>query len=288
MTNFDAIVIGAGVAGITAASELGRNGYKTAVLEYDSPGGALLHARKLDNISFIAKGLNGESLRNHFIEYVKNSPFIMIYERAESVEKHGNLFTVNADCTLITKTVIIATGLKPLYPVLPDFLLPFHHKGWSDPEKNAGILIVGGGDIAFDHALNLADRGFKVSIMHRSAPRANNALMNEVKEKNISCFVGEIDELISYKGEHFLHLSGNSKFNCLILHTGRVPEFPKIREDSYEFPANCFFTGIETPVAGLFFAGDVILHSERNAVCAASDGLVASKLAMKYINEMEI
>ncbi len=62
MQDFDLIVIGAGVAGLTAALTGARHGLKTAVVERLGAGGQIVTATRIENFPGFPQGIGGYEL----------------------------------------------------------------------------------------------------------------------------------------------------------------------------------------------------------------------------------
>jgi thioredoxin reductase (NADPH) len=62
MRDFDVVVIGAGVAGLTAAMFAGRYGLKVAVIEQLGAGGQIINAERIENFPGFPRGLGGHEL----------------------------------------------------------------------------------------------------------------------------------------------------------------------------------------------------------------------------------
>lgn len=109
---FDVIVIGGGIAGMTAAAEVQTNGLTSCFLDKDTPGGKLLRIQTIHN-SQQFPDMNGVDLSQKYMEYV-----------TEQVKAHyswGNVQTIrpkNDKFYLFTedgqtweaKAIIVATG----------------------------------------------------------------------------------------------------------------------------------------------------------------------------------
>ena len=116
--NHDALVIGAGVAGMTVALELAKQGFETHLLEKgDLLGGNLRRVRFL---------LNGESPQaelESLIQGVQSHPKIHIYTGSEILNFEGSVgslkteFKSNGDVHVINHgVVIVATGAREYKP----------------------------------------------------------------------------------------------------------------------------------------------------------------------------
>src|SRR5919206_748058 len=111
-------------------------------------------------------------------------------QRVTALEEDGGHFTlVTEEGRFPTRAVIIAAGIGAFSPRrLPQpFAAPWYGRGVYDrvlePEQFRGqkIVIIGGGDSAFDWAAQLLDRASRVTLVHRSDRfRAHDATVREV------------------------------------------------------------------------------------------------------------
>jgi thioredoxin reductase (NADPH) len=105
-------------------------------------------------------------------------------------EADGHLVLVTDKGRFPTKSIVIAAGIGAFSPRrLPQACAePWYGRGIydvvTDPEEFRGkrVLIIGGGDSAFDWAHQLLDRAAHVSLVHRTDRfRAHQATINEVQ-----------------------------------------------------------------------------------------------------------
>jgi heterodisulfide reductase subunit A len=116
--NHDALVIGGGAAGMTAALELAEQGFETHLLEKsDQLGG------NLTRVKFLLNGENPQARMESLVEQVQNHPKIHIYTGSEILNFEGSAgnfrteFSSNGDVHAINHgAVIVATGAEEYKP----------------------------------------------------------------------------------------------------------------------------------------------------------------------------
>jgi len=189
-------IIGGGPAGIAAAIQLRRYKIPVILFEQSELGGLIKNANRVENYPGFPDGVSGEKLARILREQLLASDTKIIVERVLIVDYNSRkrIFSISTQKgTYSAGILILASGTKPREidrTVLLD--KDINNKIYYEIfpiRKSEGkkILIVGGGDIAFDYALSLAV-GNEVIILNRSVkPKANPVLLDEIfQNPNIS------------------------------------------------------------------------------------------------------
>ena len=109
----DAIVIGSGPAGYTAALYLGRAGYKPLILAGAlTPGGQLVNTTEVENFPGFPDGILGPDLMENMRIQAEKFGAEVEYDDVVSVDLQGNIKTVTTDGgeTYSARAVVITTG----------------------------------------------------------------------------------------------------------------------------------------------------------------------------------
>lgn len=186
----DAIIIGGGPCGLSAAIELQNIGLNPIVIEKGNVVNALYNypthqtffssSEKLaiGGVPFIIE--ERKPRRNQALVYyrevvkIKNLN-IHRFERVEEVVKEQNgLFTVKSDKnTYETPYVVVATGYydQPNYMNIPGEELPKVHHYFKEahPYFDTDVLVIGGKNSAVDAALELHKAGARVTVAYRGS-----------------------------------------------------------------------------------------------------------------------
>ncbi len=171
--HFDVIIIGSGLAGLTAGLFAARHGLSTLVTEANIPGGHLISIEKIEDFPGFPDGVAGyelcPSLQRQAADHGAQ------FERAEvqSLAEQDRLWSVvTSDDTHLAKAIIVATGssLKDL-GVPGEAKLTGHgvsHCASCDGPlyKGQSVGVVGGGDSALQEALALAAYTERVLLFH--------------------------------------------------------------------------------------------------------------------------
>lgn len=188
------LVIGAGPSGLYAAYYAGFRGFSVVVLDVLSePGGqisAMYPEKDIYDIAGFAK-VKGRDLVNGLLEQANQfNPQYVLGERAEtlSTSEEGPVTVVTDKGTTITaKAVVITGGIGSFTPRELPTGSEFAGKGLVyfvprlEDHRDKDVVIVGGGDSAFDWALSLHGIAKSITIVHRRDTfRAHAATVDQV------------------------------------------------------------------------------------------------------------
>ena len=113
MEEYDVIVVGAGMAGMTAAIYAGRAGLKVLVLESGAVGGQIITALRVDNWPG-DYGVSGKDLMDKIFTQMNEIGAKLEYAEASSIEKvKGGFKVITDEGECICGAVIVATGTVP-------------------------------------------------------------------------------------------------------------------------------------------------------------------------------
>ncbi|MBQ6908037.1 MAG: thioredoxin-disulfide reductase, partial [Clostridia bacterium] len=201
--DFDVIIIGAGPAGLTSALYLGRANLKTLILESTGVGGQLNYSYEVDNYpGFFGKGVElAEKMREQAMKFggIFSSEKVLNI----GVLDDGTKFVKTRKNEYRAKSVIIATGASPR-PLGVEGEKEFIGRGVSYCAtcdgaffKDKNVIVVGGGNTAFQDALYLSKFCHSVFLIHRrDSFRASAFLVDKVKNSKILVRTNEVVEKI--------------------------------------------------------------------------------------------
>jgi len=281
---YDVVVIGAGPAGISASIQLKRSGIEPLLLEKDRAGGLLLNANLVENYPGFPDGISGEKLAEIFSKHLKKVGVELRKETVKKVCKEKNAFRiVTGKNEVFAKCVILATGTMPKKLGIPGEMdiagrrLFYETK---DLPLNTGIFtVIGGGDIAFDYALNLSKTAEKIDIIIRGdIPKCIPVLSEKAERKaNIKIHYRTIP--VSMKEEKNIVVEcdaeGKQKnfvSDYVLAAIGRIPNAGMLSDELKEHV-----------VPGLFLAGDVKNEDFRQTGISVGDGLLSAMKAVKFL-----
>lgn len=301
--DYDIAVIGGGPAGYTAALYAGRGGYRAAVFEKGSPGGQMGITSEVENYPGFER-VDGFTLAAKMMEQAEGFGAAHIFSEVTDVVLEGEKkrITTADGKTYTCGAVIVAVGAKPRLLGIPgEGEYTGHGVSYCATcdgmfYRKKTVVVVGGGDTAFEDALYLSNLCEQVILVHRrEAFRASAVSVKRAKEKeNIAFELNAVPEEILGDGQRVTGvrirntISGETKeIPCagVFAAVGRTPE-TGLFQGKLERDQNGYIPADETcrtSVAGVFAAGDVRTKPLRQIVTACADGAVAVQSAEEWL-----
>lgn len=189
----DMLMIGAGPAGLYAAYYAGFRGLTTAIMDsLPQPGGqvAAMYPEKLiyDVAGFPA--IKGQALVDNLVEQVAPfEPTYLLGHRADALASSADTVCVTSHvgAEVVCKAALITGGIGMFTPRKLPAGSEYEGRGLRyfvpklDELADLDVLIVGGGDSAFDWALNLEGIARSITLIHRrDAFRAHEHTVKQV------------------------------------------------------------------------------------------------------------
>src|SRR5579859_7578674 len=202
---YDLLIVGGGLAGLTAALYGARIGLRTVILEHMAAGGQVLNVEKIENFPGFPQGISGFDLGPLVQEQAEAAGAEFVMDTATGLEINGEQRVVHCDGRdLEAPAVIIAAGsaLRSIgIPGEAEFVgKGVSHCASCDAPFHVGkdVCVVGGGDSALDEAAVLAQQVGRVLVVHRG-PRfsAQRAAVERVNGfENVETLLGTEVEAI--------------------------------------------------------------------------------------------
>lgn len=172
---WDVIIIGAGPAGLTAATYAARYGLKTLVLEAENPGGQVAISPLIENYpGFLS--ISGEELASRMLKQALNAgATVEVPERVKKIilSENEKVVITESEKEFKTKVLVIATGAEYLKLGVPGekelFGRGVSHCATCDGPlyKGKRITVVGGGNTAVTSAIYLSSIASELLVVHR-------------------------------------------------------------------------------------------------------------------------
>ena len=297
MALYDCIIVGAGIAGITAGIYLKRSNLNALVLDKDAPGGKLNNIHRIDNYPGVAR-IAGPELAMSLYNQASELGVTFDYGAVSEIKKEGDYFTVITDvASYQSKTVIIATGIENKKLGVPGEEA-FAGKGVSycatcDGHffKGQPMVVYGYKDHAVEDAIYLSSLASHVTLLAPEPLETTEAHRAELEG---------LSNVTLIEGATLLHADGEAKLQSVtyalngeevVLPTAALFQLYGEKSSSMFLSSlgvkmNKGFIQVDANMAsnvpGLFASGDVLDKRLRQLVNAAGEGSVAATSAIAY------
>ena len=114
MSDTDILIIGAGVAGLTAAIHAARLGLRVVVVAELGVGGQIINAPRIENFPGFPDGVAGVELGPMLHEQAEAAGAEFLFDTIEALERDGaGWIARGASETLAARAIIVAAGSHP-------------------------------------------------------------------------------------------------------------------------------------------------------------------------------
>lgn len=298
---YDLIIIGGGVAGMTAAIYAARSGLSALIIEKAGFGGQAALTAKIENYPSY-KEIEGFQLAADIKAQVDALGVESLSAQVKSLTKENDIFTVATDGDSYTaKAVIIANGVRRRELGI-EGEETFRGRGISWCAVCDGgffrkkkVAVIGAGNSALGDAIYLSNLCEKVYlIFRREKPTATKSYMDQLENiGNITLMPRHIP--LEIKGDRLVNaltvknLDTDETYDIevggVFEAIGLIPD-NDIFGDLAELDDHGYIltdSEMRTKTPGLFAAGDTRQKSLRQIVTACSDGAQAATAAHEYL-----
>jgi thioredoxin reductase (NADPH) len=305
MSDYDAIIIGGGPAGLTAGLYLARARRRVVLIERESFGGPVINYEKIENYPGFSQGIAGSQLVTEMVEQAVNAGLQLECNEVVEVENFSSCRSVSCrdgrnDTAPI---VIIAGGAHPKNLNVPgEEKLKgkgVFHCAFCDGGQFAGkvVAVCGGGDSGISGAIYLTQLCNKVSVIEFMPKLNASAILQERAETNPKIHILTGTQVASIVGDDHVQgieiiRPGSDKevipVDGVLVHVGVKANTDYLKDllpldDEGRIKVNPF---METEVPYILAAGDIRSGSANQIVTAAGDGAVAGITAEKLLQRL--
>jgi len=305
---YDAVIVGGGPAGLTAALYLARAKYRVVVLEKGRFGGQIVITNEVVNYPGIEK-TSGEALTDTMKKQAEAFGAELVSAEATGFDFSGDIKTVHTTAgDYRCLGVLLAPGANPR-AVGFEGEEQFKGRGVAycatcDGEFFTGkeIFVVGGGYAAAEESVFLTKFARHVTILirkddfscaasvaepakqHEKITILTNTVLEAVSGENALTYArykntvtGEVTQYKSQEPFGVFVLAGYSPATDMMKGTVELDAHGYIVTDQHQ----------KTSIDGVYAAGDVCYKPLRQVVTATSDGALAATELEKYIAAMQ-
>jgi thioredoxin reductase (NADPH) len=276
MKIYDCIVVGAGPAGIIASIQLKRFGHDVLLIERDHVGGLIRNANMIENLLGFPNGIRGEEFIEKCQKQLDLLSIQIVHDEVLRVACDDDFSVITRQSQHQTRAVIVAMGTVPQCLNIPGELkltgdsLFYEIAGFPCSPENLQVGVIGGGDIAFDYALQLLRRGHSPFILTRGGVSCFGLLQLRADELGIEVYENTHVQSLEKMNDSVEIICEDQRFSCdrVMVAIGRRPVFLDIqRNDS----------------CGIYFAGDCKNGKFRQVHIAAGDGMRTAVSVHQYL-----
>jgi thioredoxin reductase (NADPH) len=300
------LILGSGPAGLAAALYAARAELEPIVLTGMQLGGQAALTHLIENYPGFPEGVGGAQLGELFQKQAEHFGAKVEFDMANEVDLSQRPYTVKTDSgEYKAETLIITTGANPLHLEIPGEVELTGRgvsycatcDGWFFKDKK--VVVVGGGDSAFEEALFITRYASSVTLIHRREEfRAGAILQKRAKEHPKMNFI--LNTVVT-------EVVGSDKLTALKLKNVQTGEESTLETDGLfifigHAPNSQIFKGqvemsdlgyvivndrMETSVEGVYAAGEIADPHFRQVVTSAGMGAAAAIQATRYLEEKE-
>lgn len=307
---YDAVIIGGGPAGLTAALYLARACYRVVVVEKEKFGGQITITSEVVNYPGIEK-TSGAALTENMRKQAESFGAEFILTEVKELDLSGDIKKVVTDnVTLECFGVLLASGA---HPRMVGFKGEEEFKGHGvaycatcDGEFFTGkeVFVVGGGFAAAEESVFLTKYASHVTVLVREDDfTCAKSVADKVRANdNITVITNvEVDEIYGESFIEGIRYHNNKTGDKLEYKAKKGDTFGVFVFAGYE-PATELVKNIaelnehgyvitdlnqKTNVDGLYAAGDVCVKNLRQVVTAVGDGALAATELERYASAMQ-
>jgi thioredoxin reductase (NADPH) len=299
MREVELVIIGAGIAGLTAAAAAAREGMGVLVIERMGAGGQVMNVERIDNLPGHPAGISGYELGPLLQEQAEAAGAEFMLDEVQALAPDGARHLVHCSGeTVAARAVLLACGSRRKLLGVPGEN-EYEGRGVSHCASCDGplfrgqtVVVAGGGDSAFGEALVLAAHAASVKLVFpESEPLAQPYLQEAVRAlpgvesmrgARVVEIAGDASGVTHVKvrgdgtGERSVPAHGIFVYAGLVPDTGLLDGLVKLdAQGRVETDAR-----LRTSVPGIYAAGDARSGADWRLASAADEGARAAASAV--------
>jgi thioredoxin reductase (NADPH) len=319
---YDAVVVGAGPAGLAAAVYGASEGLRTIVIEREAPGGQAGTSSRIENYLGFPSGVSGEELASRALQQAwRLGAEVLVTRTITRIDAATRQVHLDGGDVLRARTIILACGVAWRQLQLDGFdRLAGKGISYGAARSDAAtahgldVHIVGAGNSAGQAALHFANHARSVTILCRAetleksmsrylveqlAARSNIATLYGTEV--VAAHGGDVLEAIEVRngasedierldsGGLFIFIGADAETGWLpseiaLDRKGYVLTGSDVRDAGrWELERDPYL--LETSVPGIFASGDVRLGPVKRVAAAVGEGSMAIAFVHQYLKE---
>ena len=295
----DLAIIGAGPSGLFAAYYAGFRGLSTIIIDsLEEKGGqvtAMYPEKKILDVGGFPTVLGRELVERLVAQAEQFSPTYLLGHCAQDFTESadGVVITTDRGVRIEAGAVLVTAGIGRFSPRTTPEIEDWHGKGVryfvSKPEELTGqdVVIIGGGDSAFDWIMTLRPLARSVTLVHRrSGFRAHEATVQEILDSEVQVYTpyavaairgsGVLDEveLVNLEDKSTLTLPAQAVVAAL----GFIADIGPLESWGMQLEKRRIVVDstMRTNLSRVFAAGDIIHYAGKIPLIAVGFGEAAT------------
>lgn len=285
--SFDCVVVGSGIAGMTAAIYLKRSNVNVLLLDNDAPGGLLNKISVIENYPGFNK-ISGPDLAYKIYEQVTNLGVEIRYGKVLDIKDH----IIKTDVEEITTNkVILAIGRKARKLDNTSDIKNISYCALCDGNlyKNKTVAIVGYSNSAIEEAIYLSDICKKVIIIGRGSKfKGEDSLVDKIYyKKNIEVQLDCVIETLNKEGNLLKEIvtnKGSFKIDGMFVSIGYEPNINFLNELEKDNGYIIVDNKMKTNIDYIYACGDIIKKDIYQLTTAVAEATIAAINLKKEMN----
>ncbi len=302
---YDAIIVGGGPAGLSAAVYTAREGMKTLLLEKGAFGGMAAITETIDNYPGFSKGVSGRELIDEMVAQAERfgAECVNFYEVTGITKTDDGLSLVQTpDALFSAKSVVVTTGSTYRQLNVPGeqelIGRGIHFCATCDAPlyKAKNVVVIGSGNSALQESLFIARFADSVTILVRGDELTGSEVLQEAiaKEPHIKVIYNVAVQSIAKSEPHgpitiaaqHDNEAHNYEADGIFVFIGLLPNSHGMKDlglDERGFVLSD--VDLQTHLPGVFVAGDVRSGSTWQIACSVGEGVTAALAMRNYVDE---
>ena len=298
--NYDCIIVGGGIAGITASIYLKNANKKVLLIEKGTMGGILNKVSTIKNYPGF-KEIAGPDLAFNLYEQAKVNEIEIVLDTVIDIENKDNLNKVILkDKEYTCKYLILATGKEARKLGLPnEDKLVGHGVSYcalcdANFYKGKDVCVIGAGDSALLESLYLANICRSVTILNKypKFKGQEGMLKDLLKHDNVKILYNSLTTSLKEEDERLVGITYQQdskdkelKTDAIFVYIGSTPNILSGLDLELDGKYLKVDENKKTNLDNIYAVGDVISKDLYQLVGAANDGMNAATSIIKRLNK---
>lgn len=281
----DVVVIGAGIAGITASIYLKRAGVDVILLDMNAPGGQLLNINSIENYPGFSQ-INGSTLAWQLYEQTMKLEIPFYIEEVVDIKNDSDKTILTNKSTITCKGIILASG-RAMRTIGLENEQQYRGKGLSFCAtcdgalyKDKVVCILGDDKNEINYLKNLCKKVIVLSPNTNCTfdEKTNVEIIKKAKVEKL-CGRDKLESIV-VNGQEIIT-------SALFINLEAVPSISYLKNLPLEKDKQYLVVdnNMKTNIDGIYACGDLIKKDLYQLLTAASEGAIAATHLRKYLKK---